>query len=182
MDNKILDYLSEEIKAFLMPRKQYFDQLVTPFSYWHRNQHNGVAYTDLDMCSMCPACAAPLFLADHIYNKDNQFRSKSEWLYRPYKILAKAAKIPFLTIWYTVDENTENREITQFHVRNNLSGARILRLEPDWMLQYLEYKVIQHIPVCQSKDYLLKRVTDTNEHNQNFLRQDIYVKFLLNRS
>ena len=60
MDNKILDYLSEEIKAFLMPRKQYFDQLVTPFSYWHRNQHNGVAYTDLDMCSMCPACAAPL--------------------------------------------------------------------------------------------------------------------------
>ena len=96
--------------------------------------------------------------------------------------MAKAAKIPFFTIWYTVDENTENREITQFHVRNNLSGARILRLEPDWMLQYLEYKVVQHIPDCQSKDYLLKRVTDTNEHNQNFLRQDNYVKILLNRS
>ena len=99
MDNKILDYLSEEIKAFLMPRKQYFDQLVTPFSYWHRNQHNGIAYSDIDQVSLCPACAAPLFLADHIYNKDNQFRSKSEWLYRPYKILAKAAKIPFFTIY-----------------------------------------------------------------------------------
>ena len=33
--------------------------------------------------------------ADHIYNIDNKFRSKSEWLYRPYKIMAKAAKIPF---------------------------------------------------------------------------------------
>ena len=181
MDNTI-DKLSRLCMPQNMPRNQYFDQLVTPFSYWHRNQHNGIAYTDLDMCSLCPACAAPLFLADHIYNKDNKFRSKSNWLYKPYKILARAAKIPFFTIWYTVDENTENREITEFHVRNNLSGGRILRLEPDWMLQYLEYKVIQHIPDCQSKDYLLKRVTDTNEHNQNFLRQDNYVKILLNRS
>ena len=96
--------------------------------------------------------------------------------------MAKAAGIPFFTIWYSVDENTENREITEFHVRNNLLGARILRLEPDQMLQYLEYKVQQHIPDCRSKDYLLKRVTDTNEHNQNFLRQDNYVKILLNRS
>jgi len=50
------------------------------------------------------------------------------------------------------------------------------------MLQYLEYKVQQHIPVCQSKEYLLKRVTAANEHNNNFLRQDNYVKILLNRS
>ena len=81
-----------------------------------------------------------------------------------------------------MDENTENREITEFHVRNNLSHGQRLRLEPDQMLQYLEYKVVQHIPDCQSKNYLLKRVTDTNEHNQNFLRQDNYVKILLNRS
>ena len=32
------------------------------------------------------------------------------------------------------------------------------------------------------KDYLLKRVTEANEHNNNFLRQDNYVKILLNRS
>ena len=178
----MLDYLSEEIKAFLMPRNQYFSQLVTPFSYWHRKQHNGVAYSDLDQVSICPACAAPLLIADHIYNKDNQFRSKSEWLYRPYKILAKAAKIPFFTIWYTVDENTENREITEFHAKNQLSDGHRLRLTPDQMLEYLEFKVQQHIPNCQAKEYLLQRVTDTNEHNQNFLRQDNYVKILLNRS
>ena len=165
-----------------MPRNQYFDQLVTPFSYWHRKQHNGIAYSDLDMVSICPACAAPLLLADHIYNKDNKFRSKSEWLYRPYKIIAKCLKIPFFTIWYSVDENTENREITEFHVRNNLSEPRILRLEPDWMLQYLEYKVLQHAPQCPSKKYLLQRVTEANEHNNNFLRQYDYVKILLNRS
>ena len=165
-----------------MPRNQYFSQLVSPFSYWHRKQHNGVAYTDLDQLSICPACAAPLLLADHIYNRDNQFRSKSEWLYRPYKIMAKAAKIPFFTIWYSVDENTENREITEFHVKNQLTDGQRLRLTPDQMLEYLEFKVLQHAPECPSKDYLLKRVTEANEHNNNFLRQDNYVKILLNRS
>jgi hypothetical protein len=165
-----------------MPRNQYFDQLVSPFSYWHRKQHNGVAYSDLDQVSICPACAKPLLLADHIYNKDNQFRTKSAWLYRPYKYMAKAAKIPFLTIWYTVDENSENREITEFHVKNNLTDGHRLKLTPDQMLEYLEWKVQQHIPECQSKDYLLKRVTEANEHNNNFLRQDKYVKILLNRS
>jgi len=165
-----------------MARKQYYDQLVSPFSYWHRSQHNGVSYTDLDMLSICPACAKPLFLADHIYNKDSQFRAKAPWLYRPYKYIAIAAKIPFFTIWYTVDENTENREITEFNIKNQLTHGQRLRLTPDQMLQYLEYKVQQHIPDCQSKDYLLKRVTESNEHNENFLRQDNYVKILFNRS
>ena len=96
--------------------------------------------------------------------------------------MAKAAKIPFLTIWYTVDENSENREITEFHVKNNLTDGQRLKLTPDQMLEYLEWKVQQHIPECQSKDYLLKRVTEANEHNNNFLRQDKYVKILLNRS
>ena len=165
-----------------MPRNQYYSQLVSPFSYFHRKQHNGIAYTDLDQCSICPACARPLLLADHIYNKDNQFRTKSDWLYRPYRYLANKAGIPFLTIWYTVDENTENREIIEFHTKNNLSSASRLRLTPDQMLQYLEYKVLQHIPDCKKKSYLLKRVTEANEHNNNFLRQDNYVKILLNRS
>jgi hypothetical protein len=165
-----------------MPRKQYFDQLVSPFSYWHRNCHNGVAYTDLDMLSICPACAQPLLLADHIYNKDNQFRSKSPWLYKPYKFMALKAQIPFFTIWYTVDENTENREITQFHIKNQLSHGQRHSLTPDQMLQYLEWKVQKHIPECTAKDYLLKRVTEANEHNINFRRQDNYVKILLNRS
>ena len=165
-----------------MPRDQIYSQLVSPFSYFHRKLHNGVAYTDLDQCSICPACAKPLLLADHIYNKDSQFRGKSAWLYRPYKYLANAAKIPFFTIWYTVDETTENREITEFHIKNQITNGPIKRLTPDQLVQYLELKVQQHIPECHSKDYLLQRITETNEHNQNFLRQDNYVKILLNRS
>ena len=165
-----------------MPRNQYYSQLVSPFSYWHRKQHNGIAYTDLDKLAISPACAQPLLLADLIYNRDNQFKGKSAWLNRPYKFIALKAEIPFFTIWYSVDENTENREITEFHIKNQLTGGQRLTLTPDQMLQYLEYKVQKHIPVCQSKNYLLKRVTDTNEHNINFLRQDNYVKVLLNRS
>jgi len=165
-----------------MPRDQFYNQLVTPFSYWHRQAHNGVAYTDLDQLSICPACAQPLMIADHIYNKDNQFKSKSEWLYRPYKFMARATGIPFFTIWYTVDENTKNREITSFNIKNQLTDGQTIALTPDEMLQYLEYLVQSHIPVCQAKDYLLKRVTEANEYNNNFLRKEDYVKVLLNRS
>ncbi len=166
-----------------MARNQYYDVLSsTPYSYWHRSKHDGVSYLDLDKLAICPACAQPLLLADLIYNRDNQFRGKAPWLNRPYKFIAKAAGIPFFTVWYTVNENTENREITEFHIKNQLSQAQRLRLTPDRWLQYLEYKVQEHIPDCRSKEYLLKRVTAANEHNQNFLRQDNYVKILLNRS
>ena len=165
-----------------MPRDQFYNQLVTPFSYWHRQAHNGVAYTDLDQLSICPACAQPLMIADHIYNKDNQFKSKSEWLYRPYKFMARATGIPFFIILYTVDENTKNREITSFNIKNQLTDGQTIALTPDEMLQYLEYLVQSHIPVCQAKDYLLKRVTEDNEYNNNFLRKEDYVKVLLNRS
>jgi len=165
-----------------MARDQFYNQLVTPFSYWHRQAHNGIAYTDLDQLSICPACAHPLMLADHIYNKDNKFKSKSDWLYRPYKSIARSAKIPFFTIWYSVDENTENRDITAFHVQNQLTNGQRMALTPDQMLQYLEYLVQLHIPVCQAKDYLMKRITEENEYNNNFVRKDEYVKILLSRS
>ena len=165
-----------------MARDQFYNQLVTPFSYWHRQAHNGIAYTDLDQLSICPACAHPLMLADHIYNKDSTFIKKSDWLYIPYRKIARAVNIPFFTIWYTVDENTKNREITEFHIENQLIEAHRKRLTPDQMLQYLEYKVMEHIPVCQAKEYLLKRITEDNKYNKNFVRKDEYVKILSNRS
>ena len=46
------------------------------------------------------------------------------------------------------------------------------------MLEYLEFKVQQHIPTCSSKKYLLKRVTAITEHNSNFKRLNNYVKLL----
>ena len=50
-----------------MARNQYFNQLVSPVSSWHREQHDGIAYLDADFISICPACAKPLFIADLIY-------------------------------------------------------------------------------------------------------------------
>jgi hypothetical protein len=165
-----------------MSREQKYSQLVTPFSYWHRKKHDFIAYLDIDQVSICPACAKPLFLADHIYNKENQFRGKSEFLNRPYKYLAKAAKLAFFTIWYTVDETTENRLITGFHIKNQLTNSPIKALTPDQMLHYLEWKVEQHIPDCTSKDYLLHRIMQDNEYNNDFVRRERYVQILLNRS
>ena len=46
--------------------------LKSPYSKWHRKQHNGIAYTDIDKIAQCPACGKSLFLADLIFNKDDQ--------------------------------------------------------------------------------------------------------------
>ena len=37
-----------------MARNQRFSQLVSPFSEWHRNQHDGINYFDLDMSMLEP--------------------------------------------------------------------------------------------------------------------------------
>ena len=70
--------------------------------------------------------------------------------------------------------------ITEFHIKRIYppGGKCIVKLTPDEMLQYLEYKVLQHAPTCSSKDYLLKRVTTKSEHNSNFKRLNNYVKLL----
>ena len=46
------------------------------------------------------------------------------------------------------------------------------------LLQYLEWKVQQHIPKCTNKKYLLKRVTAATAPNSNFKRLENYVKLL----
>ena len=40
-----------------MARNQYYNQLHSPVSSWHRSKHDGVALVDLDFLSICPACA-----------------------------------------------------------------------------------------------------------------------------
>ena len=38
-----------------MPRnEQYPGVLKTPYSIWHREQHNGIAYSDIDKIAQCP--------------------------------------------------------------------------------------------------------------------------------
>ena len=164
-----------------MARNQYYNQITTPFSTFHRSKHDGISYLDIDFLSICPACAKPLFLADTIYNRNNDFKGKSPWFQKPYKSIAEKCEFPYFIIWYTVNEISEReRPITEFHIKRIYppGGKGIIKLTPDEMLQYLEFKVQQHIPACSSKDYLLKRVTAVNEHNSTFERIQNYVKLL----
>ena len=164
-----------------MARNQYYDQKHTPVSAWHRSKHDGIALVDLDFLSICPACAEPLFIADTIYNINNEFKGKSPWFQKPYKSIAEKCGFPYFIIWYTVNEISEKeRPITEFHIKRNYPPGNniIKKLSPDEMLQYLEYKVQQHIPACSSKDYLLKRVTAITEHNSNFKLLNNYVDLL----
>ena len=164
-----------------MARNQYYDQKHTPVSAWHRSKHDGIALVDLDFLSICPACAEPLFIADTIYNINNEFKGKSPWFQKPYKSIAEKCGFPYFIIWYTVNEISEQiRPITEFHIKRIYppGGKGIIKLTPDEMLQYLEYKVQQHIPACSSKDYLLKRVTAITEHNSNFKLLNNYVDLL----
>ena len=164
-----------------MARNQYYNQLHSPVSSWHRSKHDGVALVDLDFLSICPSCAQPLFLADTIYNKNNDFKGKTPWFQKPYKFVAEKCDLPYFIIWYTVNEISEQeRPITEFHIKRIYppGGKGIVKLTPDEMLQYLEYKVQQHIPNCSSKKYLLKRVTTKSEHNADFKRLNNYINVL----
>ena len=72
------------------------------------------------------------------------------------------------------------RSFHRFNIKRQYpySNKPIQTLTPDQMLQYLEWKVQQHIPECNSKEYLLKRVTAVTETNSKFERLNNYVKLL----
>ena len=60
-----------------MARKEIYKRVLkTPYSRWHRQQHNGIAYTDIDKIAQCPACGKALFIADLIFNKDDSYKTK----------------------------------------------------------------------------------------------------------
>ena len=163
-----------------MPRNKIFTTQDTPFSTWHRSQHDGINMCDLDVIGMCPACAKPLFLADTIYNKDFNFRGKSHWQQRPYVYLAQAAEIPFYEFFYTVDESTQFRNIIRFDITRIYphSDKRWRNLTPDQMLQFLEHMALKsHGPDCENKEYLIRKIKENKCGNQ-FIRQQNYVKFL----
>ena len=157
--------------------------LKTPYSKWHRNQHNGIAFSDIDKISQCPACGKALFLADLIFNANDQYKTKPFYTKRIYLEIATALQIPFFEIYYTTEGKEDNGPLESLSVRRIAPTKRDLaHITLDEWLQYLEFKVQEHIPVCQSKEYLLKRVTEENEHNKNFLRKNNYVKILSHRS
>jgi len=157
--------------------------LKTPYSKWHRSVHNGVSYTDIDKISQCPACGKCLFLADLIFNANDQYKTKPFYTKRAYLEISTALQIPYFEIYYTTEGKEDNGPLERLSVRRIApTKGSLFHISLDEWLQYLEFKVQEHIPVCQSKEYLLKRVTEENEHNQNFLRKNNYVKILSHRS
>ena len=161
-----------------MARNLKYTAIRTPYSDWHRKQHDFVAFTDIDKISICPACSEPLLVADLIYNVNNSFKSKPPYTQRIYKIISETLDIPYFEVFYTVDENTENREITEFNLRQIRPYSHIVKkLTPDEWLQYLEWKVAQHSKDCARKEYLLQRAAENKSNNQ-FTRQNHYVKLL----
>jgi hypothetical protein len=100
-----------------------------------------------------------------------------------YLEIATALQIPFFELYYTTVGKADNGPLESLSVRRIApSKGDLQHIDLDKWLQYLEFKVQEHIKVCQSKDYLLKRITEDNEHNKNFVRRNNYVKVLSNRS
>lgn len=162
-----------------MPRNKIYSVQNSPFSTWHRDKHDGISYTDCDVLGVCPACAKILYIADTIYNKNDDFTGKSEWLRFPYKQIALALEVPYFEFFYTVDESTQNRDITEFNVRRIYPYKKdLFKLTPDEMLKYLEFKsIVQHGPNCPCKDYFLKRIQENKSKNL-FERKYKYVQLL----
>lgn len=165
-----------------MARDKFYSVQETPYSKWHRAQHDGVAYQDIDKVSICPACAQPLFIADTIYNYGGSCKPKPEWLNKAYIYIASQCKIPFFTIWYSVNE-LKDREVYKIDVQKIYpKKSAIKTIQPDEWLQFIELKVKEHIPECKEKKYLLKRITKDTPGNKNFKRLNEYVEILSNGS
>jgi len=163
--------------------EQYPGVLKTPYSRWHRSVHNGVSMTDVDKISQCPACGKCLVIADLIFNVNDQYKTKPFFTKRAYLEIAKALQIPFFEVYYTTEGKADNGPLKSLSVRRIYpTEGDLTHIDLDKWLQYLEFKVQEHIPVCKSKSYLLKRITEDNEHNKNFVRRNNYVKVLSNRS
>lgn len=162
-----------------MPRDKIYDVQNSPFSSWHRSQHDGIAYSDADVLGLCPGCAKILYIADTIYLKGAVYKGKSRWLRSPYMQIANSLEVPYFEIFYKVDETTENREITEFGVRRLYPSPKDIQvLSPDEMLKYLEYKsIIQHGPDCSNKEYLKQRIRE-NKSKHPFARKYIYEQVL----
>lgn len=163
-----------------MPRDEIYSVIRTPVSIWHRKQHDLVALTDIDHLSICPGCAKSLLICDTIYNVDGQFREKSEWLQRPYIEIATALNIPYFLVFYTVNEKSKERSIVEFNIKKKYPEPtnNLIKLTPDEFLQYLERKVQNHIPVCNAKEYLKKRLNKQTVYNQTLTRKHEYEKIL----
>lgn len=165
-----------------MARDKFYSVTETPYSKWHRQQHDGIAYQDIDKVAICPACAQPLFIADTIYNYSGSCKSKSAWMNKAYIHIARQCDIPFFVVWYSVNEQ-KDREVYQINVQKIFpKKSAILTLTTDDWLQFLEFKVKNHIPACKEKEYLLKRVEANTPNNKSFKRKEQYVKILLNQS
>lgn len=165
-----------------MARDKFYSVTETPYSKWHRSQHDGVAYQDIDKVSICPACAKPLFIADTIYNLNGACKPKPHWMNKAYIYIASQCNIPFFVVWYSVDEEN-NREVYKIDVQKIYPNkSNIKSIQPDEWLNFIELKVKMHIPECESKEYLLKRIEADTPGNKTFKRKNEYVEILLNRS
>jgi len=163
--------------------EQYLKVLKTPYSKWHRSLHNGIAMTDIDKIAQCPACGKCLFIGDLIFNKYDQYKTKAFFTKKAYLEISIALQIPYFEIYYTTVGKADNAPLERLSVRRIApSQGDLYHISLDKWLQYLEFKVQEHIPVCQSKSYLLERILEDNEHNKNFTRRNDYVKLLSNRS
>ena len=163
--------------------EQYPGVLKTPYSKWHRSVHNGVSMTDIDKISQCPACAKSLLIADLIFNKYDTYKTKNFFTKKAYLEIAKALNIPYFELYYTTVGKTDNGPLERLSVRRIYPiEAELKHISLDNWLEYLEFKVIEHIPVCQSKKFLNQRISAHNEYNKNFIRRNNYVKVLSNRS
>ena len=83
-----------------MPRyKRSQSTIDSPFSTWHRRQHDGVNMVDIDVWDLS-SLRKTTVLADTIYNIDFRFKGKDWWHQRPYKVLAE--KLTFHTMKYSI--------------------------------------------------------------------------------
>lgn len=160
-------------------KETYPGVLKTAYSKWHRSKHSGIAYSDIDKISLCPGCGKPLLIADTIFNKNDQFRTKSGFAKKVYLKIAKALELTFFEIYYTTVKKQDHTPLEKIAVRRIFpTGGPLTHLLPDQWLQFLEHMVLKHAPDCPNKGYFRYRINQKNDFNKDFKRKKKYDEIL----
>ena len=133
------------------------DVKYSDYSFWHRQQHSGVAMCDLDAIEMCIACNEPLVLIETVKHKNQELRKGHSMT----KQLAKKSKLPAFIVWYRFVGNIPMYVLVKKiapDYKNGYSSEPVRYTFEQW-LNYLEFKQVEHYPHCPKKELFIKKIS-----------------------
>ena len=135
------------------------DVKFSQYSLWHRHQtHSAIAMMDVDKVSCCHACNEPLFLAETVKFKGQDFKKGHSMI----RQLGIKAGLPTYLLWYHFVGEMPMWVYVKKVAPDYKGGyeSEPERISFDKWQSYLEYKQVKHFPRCKKQWLFLKKIKD----------------------